>query len=51
MGMCQGRMCGDNAARVLAAARGMSSADVGPLQAQPPVKPVLLGILARDRCS
>lgn len=51
MGMCQGRMCGDNAARVLAAARGMSPADVGPLQAQPPVKPVLLGILARDRCS
>ena len=51
MGMCQGRMCGDNAARVLAATRGMSPADVGPLQAQPPVKPVLLGILARDRCS
>lgn len=51
MGMCQGRMCGDNAARVLAAARGMSQAEVGPLQAQPPVKPVLLAILARDRCS
>lgn len=51
MGMCQGRMCGDNAARLLAAARGMSQAQVGPLQAQPPVKPVLLGILVRDRCS
>jgi hypothetical protein len=51
MGMCQGRMCGDNAACVLAAARGMSAAQVGPLQAQPPVKPVLLGTLARDRCS
>ena len=51
MGMCQGRMCGDNAACVLAAARGMSREDVGPFQAQPPVKPVLLGILARDRCS
>jgi thioredoxin reductase len=51
MGMCQGRMCGDNAARVLAAARAMSQAEVGPLQAQPPVKPVLLGILAPDRCS
>lgn len=51
MGMCQGRMCGDNAARVLAAARGMTAADVGPFQAQPPVKPVLLGIVARDRCS
>lgn len=51
MGMCQGRMCGDNAARVLAAARGLTVEDVGPLQAQPPVKPVLLGILARNRCS
>jgi thioredoxin reductase len=51
MGMCQGRMCGDNAARVLGAARGLSAAQVGPLQAQPPVKPVLLGILARHRCS
>lgn len=51
MGMCQGRMCGDNAARVLAAARGLTAADVGPFQAQAPVRPVLLGILARDRCS
>jgi NADPH-dependent 2,4-dienoyl-CoA reductase/sulfur reductase-like enzyme len=51
MGMCQGRMCGDNAARVLAAARGMTPADVGPFQAQPPVKPLLLGPLARDRCN
>lgn len=51
MGMCQGRMCGDNAARVLAAARGVSPAEVGPLQAQPPVKPLLLSVLARDRCS
>ena len=51
MGMCQGRMCGDNVARVLAAARGLSAADVGPFQAQAPVKPVLLGIVARDRCS
>ena len=50
MGMCQGRMCGDNAARVLAATRGISPADAGPFQAQPPVKPVLLGTL-RDRCS
>jgi hypothetical protein len=51
MGMCQGRMCGDNAAHVLAAARGVSAAQVGPLQAQPPVKPLLLAILGRDRCS
>jgi hypothetical protein len=51
MGMCQGRMCGDNAARVLAAVRGISPADAGPFQAQPPVKPILLCTLARDRCS
>lgn len=51
MGLCQGRMCGDNAARTLAQMRGLSVADVGPFQAQAPVKPVLLGILARDRCS
>jgi D-hydroxyproline dehydrogenase subunit alpha len=51
MGMCQGRMCGENAARTLALVRGVSAADVGPFQAQAPVKPVLLGVLARDRCS
>lgn len=51
MGLCQGRMCGDNAARTLASMRGLSATDVGPFQAQAPVKPVLLGILARDRCS
>ena len=51
MGLCQGRMCGDNAARTLAGMRGLSAADVGPFQAQAPVKPVPLGILARERCS
>ncbi len=51
MGLCQGRMCGDNAARTLARMRGLSAADVGPFQAQAPVKPVLLGMLARERCS
>lgn len=51
MGLCQGRMCGENAARTLALARGVSTADVGPFQAQVPVKPVLLSILARERCS
>ncbi|HEF5872977.1 TPA: FAD-dependent oxidoreductase [Burkholderia cenocepacia] len=39
MGRCQGRMCGDAAALVLAAATGRPLADVGRLRVQPPVKP------------
>ncbi|KVH08734.1 MULTISPECIES: NAD(P)/FAD-dependent oxidoreductase [Burkholderia] len=39
MGRCQGRMCGDAAALVLAAETGLPLADVGRLRAQPPVKP------------
>ncbi|ABK10370.1 MULTISPECIES: NAD(P)/FAD-dependent oxidoreductase [Burkholderia] len=39
MGRCQGRMCGDAAALVLAAETGQPLADVGRLRAQPPVKP------------
>ena len=31
--------------------QGLSAADVGPFQAQAPVKPVQLGVLAPDRCS
>ncbi|MFC4311380.1 FAD-dependent oxidoreductase [Steroidobacter flavus] len=42
MGLCQGRMCGDNVARVIAEARGVQPNDVGPFQAQAPVKPVPL---------
>jgi NADPH-dependent 2,4-dienoyl-CoA reductase/sulfur reductase-like enzyme len=51
MGACQGRMCGDNAVRTLTLMRGLTAADVGPFQAQAPVKPVLLDVLARERCS
>ncbi|WP_027782347.1 MULTISPECIES: NAD(P)/FAD-dependent oxidoreductase [Burkholderia] len=39
MGRCQGRMCGDAAALVLAAETGRPLADGGRLRAQPPVKP------------
>ncbi|AOK62360.1 FAD/NAD(P)-binding oxidoreductase [Burkholderia ubonensis] len=39
MGRCQGRMCGDAAALVLAAETGKPLAEVGRLRAQPPVKP------------
>jgi thioredoxin reductase len=51
MGLCQGRMCGDNAVRTLARMRSLSAADVGPFQAQAPIKPVLLSVLAPERCS
>jgi D-hydroxyproline dehydrogenase subunit alpha len=50
MGLCQGRMCGDNVARVIAEARGVQPGEVGPFQAQAPVKPVPLATLARGRC-
>jgi hypothetical protein len=50
MGLCQGRMCGDGVARVVAAARGLPPDRVGPFQAQAPVKPVPLATLARGRC-
>jgi NADPH-dependent 2,4-dienoyl-CoA reductase/sulfur reductase-like enzyme len=50
MGLCQGRMCGDNVARVIAGARGVQPDEVGPFQAQAPVKPVPLATLARGRC-
>lgn len=50
MGLCQGRMCGDGVARVVAAARGLPPDGVGPFQAQAPVKPVPLATLARGRC-
>lgn len=50
MGLCQGRMCGDNVARIIADARGVQPNEVGPFQAQAPVKPVPLATLARGRC-
>lgn len=50
MGLCQGRMCGDNVARVIAEARGVQLDEVGPFQAQAPVKPVPLATLVRGRC-
>ena len=45
MGMCQGRLCGDNAARLIARERGLTLAQVGTFQAQAPVKPVRLDVL------
>ncbi|WP_129776915.1 FAD/NAD(P)-dependent oxidoreductase [Peristeroidobacter soli] len=47
MGLCQGRLCGDNVARVIAEARGVQPGKVGPFQAQAPVKPVPLAAFMR----
>jgi NAD(P)H-nitrite reductase large subunit len=47
MGLCQGRLCGDNVARVIAEARGVQPGEVGPFQAQAPVKPVPLAAFMR----
>lgn len=49
MGLCQGRMCGDNVARILAAERGVPLNMLAPFQAQAPVKPVPLAVLTRPR--
>jgi thioredoxin reductase/bacterioferritin-associated ferredoxin len=40
MGPCQGRMCGDVAAEILAQARGTTREDVGCWTARPPLRPV-----------
>jgi thioredoxin reductase len=45
MGMCQGRLCGDNVARTIARQRGLTVAEVGTFQAQAPVKPIQLDVL------
>ncbi|WP_312895231.1 NAD(P)/FAD-dependent oxidoreductase [Microvirga sp.] len=48
MGRCQGRMCGNAAVEVLAAACGQSPDAVGRLRAQPPIKPIPLGVMAEE---
>lgn len=45
MGPCQGRMCGDVAAELLAQARGMSRETVGFWSGRPPLRPVPLSDL------
>jgi thioredoxin reductase/bacterioferritin-associated ferredoxin len=46
MGPCQGRMCGLTVSELIAAARGVSPAEIGYYRLRPPVKPVTLGELA-----
>jgi hypothetical protein len=50
MGLCQGRLCGDNVARLIAGTRNVRPDEVGAFQAQAPVKPVPLAALVRERC-
>jgi NADPH-dependent 2,4-dienoyl-CoA reductase/sulfur reductase-like enzyme len=46
MGPCQGRLCGLTVSELIAAARGVSPADIGHYRLRPPVKPITLGELA-----
>jgi thioredoxin reductase/bacterioferritin-associated ferredoxin len=46
MGPCQGRLCGLTVSELIAAARGVSPAEVGHYRLRPPVKPITLGELA-----
>ena len=46
MGPCQGRLCGLTVSEIIAAARGVSVADVGYYRIRPPIKPVTLEELA-----
>ncbi|WP_168197546.1 NAD(P)/FAD-dependent oxidoreductase [Brenneria corticis] len=48
MGPCQGRMCGQNAARLLADAQGSAMAEVGYQRARFPLKPITLAELAQS---
>ena len=44
MGRCQGRMCGAAAAELTASVLGRTDAPLDRLRAQPPVKPMPVGI-------
>ena len=46
MGPCQGRYCGLTVSEIIAAARGLSPAEVGYYRIRPPIKPITLGELA-----
>jgi hypothetical protein len=46
MGPCQGRLCGLTVSEMIAAARGLSPADVGYYRLRFPVKPITVAELA-----
>ena len=47
MGRCQGRVCGEAAAELVAQASGHALERVGRLRGQPPVKPIPIEVAAR----
>jgi NADPH-dependent 2,4-dienoyl-CoA reductase/sulfur reductase-like enzyme len=46
MGPCQGRFCAPTVTRLIAAARGVSEAEIGSFRLRPPVKPIPLSAFA-----
>jgi NADPH-dependent 2,4-dienoyl-CoA reductase/sulfur reductase-like enzyme len=46
MGNCQGRMCGPALQEIIARERGVSPAEIGPLNPRPPIRPVPITALA-----
>jgi NADPH-dependent 2,4-dienoyl-CoA reductase/sulfur reductase-like enzyme len=50
MGLCQGRLCGNHAAQLIARQRRMPIESVGVFHAQAPIKPVPVEAVATDRC-
>jgi NADPH-dependent 2,4-dienoyl-CoA reductase/sulfur reductase-like enzyme len=47
MGPCQGRMCADTVAWIIAMARGESMFETGRYRVRPPLKPITLGQISR----
>ncbi|TVQ96512.1 MAG: (2Fe-2S)-binding protein [Desulfovibrionales bacterium] len=49
MGLCQGQTCGRLVTSLVAETTGQRADQVEPLTARPPVRPVPMAVLARDR--
>ncbi len=47
MGPCQGRFCGSTVEQIFARERGLSVRDICGYSARPPLKPIILGQLAK----
>jgi NAD(P)H-nitrite reductase large subunit len=48
MGLCQGQTCGRLVAGLVARETGQAPADVEPMTARPPVRPIPMDVLAKD---
>jgi len=49
MGLCQGQTCGKLVSSLVAGVTGREPGHVEPMTARPPVRPVAMAVLARDR--